>query len=328
MSEIVAEGRSGMWRYSPWLPFSSRPVTLGEGGTPLIKSEVAGVEIIFKLEFVSPTGSFKDRGASMSVSRAAALGARTVVEDSTGNAGVAASAYAARAGIRSRIYVPADAPNAKKALMRATGAELVECRDRSEAAERAASELGTGDFYIGHAWDPFYIAGMETVAFEVYEQYGIPDSILVPVASGTLLLGLYRGFRELVACGIAGRIPRIFGVQGEDCAPIYQEIHGPAPKTFGSSLADGLRIASPPRKREILDAINSSGGDVFVVSDPEIARSLRCLMGMGIVAEPTSATALAPLSKNAGSLGSAVLIPITGSGIKHPDGIVKALGIR
>ena len=162
MCDMVAEGRSGMWRYSPWLPFSSRPVTLGEDGTPLIKSECAGIEVIFKLEVVSPTCSFKDRGASISVSRAVVLGAKTVVEDSTGNADVSGSAYAARVGIRSRIYVPVDAPSAKKSLMRAAGAELVECGDRAEAAERAVSELGCGDFYIGHAWDPFYIAGMET----------------------------------------------------------------------------------------------------------------------------------------------------------------------
>ncbi|MEM4657565.1 MAG: pyridoxal-phosphate dependent enzyme [Candidatus Methanosuratincola sp.] len=325
---MVAEGRSGMWRYSPWLPFSSHPVTLGEGGTPLIKSEDSGVEVLLKLEFVSPTGSFKDRGASISISRAVALGAKTVVEDSTGNAGVAASAYAARAGIRSRIYIPADAPNSKKDLMRACGAELVECRDRAEASERAVSELRSGDLYIGHAWDPFYIMGMETAAFEIYEQYGVPDSILVPVASGTLLLGLYRGFRGLFECGISDRIPRIFGVQGEECAPIYEEVHGPVSRTYGSSLADGLRIAHPPRKREIIDAISSSGGDVCVVSDPDIADGLRCLLGMGIMAEPTSATVFAALSKHRLSLGSSVLIPVTGSGMKHPEGIARALDIR
>lgn len=327
MGDIVEEGRSGMWRYSPWLPFSSRRVTLGEGGTPLIKCDDAGVDVLLKLEFVSPTGSFKDRGASMSISRAVALGAKTVVEDSTGNAGVAASAYAARAGIRSRIYVPEDAPNSKKALMRACGAELVECKDRAEAAERAVLELRSGELYIGHAWDPFYIAGMETASFEIYEQYGVPDSILVPVASGTLLLGLYRGFRGLFECGISDRIPRIFGVQGEECAPIYEEIHGPVSRTYGSALADGLRIAHPPRKREIIDAVSSSGGDVFIVSDPEITDGLRCLLGMGIIAEPTSATVFAALSRYKLSLGNSVLIPITGSGLKHPEGIARALDI-
>lgn len=328
MSDLVAAERVGMWRYSPWLPFSFSPVTLGEGGTPLIKIGRAGVDVLLKLEFVSPTGSFKDRGASMSISRAVALGAERVVEDSTGNAGVAASVYAARAGIKARIYVPSDAPEAKKALMRASGAELVECKDRSEASERAVAELEAGDLYIGHAWDPFYIAGMETVAFEIYEQFGVPDSILVPVASGTLLLGLYRGFRGLLECGIATKTPRIFGVQGEDCAPLYEEIHGPVSRTVGSALADGLRIARPPRRGEILEAISSSGGDVFVVSDPEISEGLRILLGMGIVAEPTSATAFAALSKGRASLSGTVAIPITGSGMKHPEGIARALGFQ
>ncbi|MEN3017337.1 MAG: pyridoxal-phosphate dependent enzyme [Candidatus Methanosuratincola petrocarbonis] len=327
LCEAIMKDQRGMWRYSPSLPFSSQPITLGEGGTPMIRAEYSGIDLLLKLEFVSPTGSFKDRGASMSVTRAVALGAKRVVEDSTGNAGVAASAYAARAGISSRIYVPKDAPEAKKALIKASGSELIECNDRAEAAERATSELGCGDLYIGHAWDPFYILGMETVAFEIYEHYGVPDSIVVPVASGTLLLGLYKGFLELAARGAVGRMPRIFGVQGEDCAPIYEAIHGPVAKTHGSMLADGLRIQSPPRKAEILEAIKSTGGDVFVVSDPEIAEGLRHLLRMGVIAEPTSATAFAALSKFRGSFGGVVLVPITGSGIKHPEGIAKALRV-
>jgi threonine synthase len=326
LDEIIQKGRAGIWRYSGAIPFAANPVTLGEGETPLIKAGLDGVELFLKLEYVSPTGAFKDRGASVSMTRAAALGVGCVVEDSTGNAGIAASAYAARAGIRARIYVPADAPTGKKGLMAACGSEVVECSSRGEAAVRAVSELRDGELYIGHAWDPFYLEGMKTAAFEIFEAGVVPDAVITPVASGTLLLGLHKGFRELLNAGLINEMPRIYGVQGEGCAPIYEDMHGKIVGGVGSSLADGLRIVDPPRRGEIVDAIGSTGGDVFVVSDPEIAISLRRLHRMGILAEPTSATALAAVMRNRREMGEVVVMPVTGAGIKNLGGLMAALG--
>lgn len=325
LREIIHKGRTGVWKYSGAIPFSEQPVTLGEGNTPIINTRLDGADLLLKLEYVSPTGAFKDRGASVSLTRAAALGATRVVEDSTGNAGIAASAYAARAGIRARIYVPADAPEGKKGLMAACGSEVVECRTRGEAAERATSELGEEELYVGHAWDPFYLEGMKTAAFEIFEAVGAPGAVVTPVASGTLLLGLHKGFRELMGAGMVEEMPRIFGVQGEGCAPIYEDMHGKVEGGIGSSLADGLRIPDPPRRGEIVDAIRSTKGDVFIVSDPEIAASLRRLHRAGILAEPTSATAFAAFAKNRSEIGGSTLIPVTGAGVKNLGALMAAL---
>ena len=325
LDEIVHKERAGVWRYGGDIPFPSTPVTLGEGNTPLVKAHGKGIDLFFKLEYVSPSGSFKDRGASVSLTRAKALGVRGIVEDSTGNAGIAASAYAARAGIGARIYVPADAPAGKKWLMRACGAEVVECESREEASASATSRLGKDDLYIGHTWDPFYIEGMKTVAFEIFESGIEPGAFIVPVASGTLLLGLFHGYRELLSAGLIDEMPRIFGVQGEGCAPIFEDFHGKVPIGQGSGLADGLRIVNPPRRKEIHEAIESTAGDVFVVSDPEIRIAMRELYGMGIMAEPTSATAFAALRKEKGRLGERVVVPITGSGLKNLEGVRRAL---
>jgi threonine synthase len=323
----MLDGREqGLWRYRGCLPFSEHPVSLGEGGTPIIRRREKNSELLFKLEYCNPTGSFKDRGASVSMTRARAIDVNRVIEDSTGNAGIAASAYAARAGIRAKIYLPSDTLPAKKTLIRAFGAEVVECSNRKEAALRATSELVEGEFYIGHAWDAFYIEGMKTVAFEIYESGYKGDSIILPVASGTLLLGLYKGFGELVEMGFVENIPRIYAVQGEGCAPIYEALHG---KLFGdrsSQLADGLKIEDPPRKGEILQAIKNTSGDAFTVSDPEIASATRDLYGLGILAEPTSATAYAAFKKNRGTLAGRVIMPITGTAIKTIDKLGAIIG--
>ena len=323
----MLDGRErGLWRYRRCLPFLEHPVTLGEGGTPILRRRDRNAELLFKLEYCNPTGSFKDRGASVSMTRARAIGVSRVVEDSTGNAGIAASAYAAKAGIRARIYVPSDALPAKKALIRAFGAEVVECSSRKEAALRATSELAEGELYMGHAWDAFYIEGMKTVAFEIYESGFKGDSVILPVASGTLLLGLYKGFGELVEMGFLDKIPRIYAVQGEGCAPLYEALHGELSGDRRSQLADALKIEDPPRKEEILQAIKRTGGDAFTVSDPEIATATKELYGFGILAEPSSATAYEAYKKNREALGGRIIIPVTGTGLKAIDRLGEIFG--
>ena len=323
----MLDGRErGLWRYRGCLPFPEHPVSLGEGGTPTIRRRERNAELLLKLEYCNPTGSFKDRGASVSMTRARAIGVNRVVEDSTGNAGIAASAYSARAGIRARIYVPSDALPAKKMLIRACGAEVVECSNRKEVALRATSELAEGELYIGHAWDAFYIEGMKTAAFEIYESAFKGDSIILPVASGTLLLGLYRGFSELVEMGFLDNIPRLYAVQGEECAPLYEALHGKLSGDRSSQLADALKIENPPREEEILQAIKSTGGDVFTVSDPEIISATKDLYSLGILAEPTSATAYAAFKKNRGELTGRVVMPITGTGTKTIDKLGAIFG--
>lgn len=316
---FIDKGMHGLWRYRKLIPLPNGPVTLGEGCTPMVIRKESKTELCFKLEYISPTGAFKDRGASVSVTRAKGAGAKNVVEDSTGNAGIAAAAYSAKAGIKARIYVPSDAPRAKKILISAFGAEVVDCNSRDEAAARSKSELRIGEAYIGHMWDPFYIEGMKTIAYEVYENGYSVDSVVVPVASGTILLGIYGGFKFLESLGLMDNIPSIYAVQGEGCAPLYEALHGKIVAGRSSQLADGLRIKDPPRKHEILKAVEETGGDVFTVSDEEIASAVKELYRMGIMAEPTSATVYAAFRKN--ELEGRVLMPITGTGMKNTDSL-------
>jgi threonine synthase len=322
---LVDRKSRGVWRYSKMLPFSEEPVSLGEGGTPIVGKQEDGAELLFKLEYCSPTGSFKDRGASVSLTRVKAIGARGIVEDSSGNAGIAASAYSAKAGLKARVYVPSDAPADKKTLIKACGAEVVETSSRSEASSRAAGELRDEEVYIGHTQDPFYIEGMKTIAFETYEGGYKPETVVVPVASGTILIGIHKGFLELQEMGLVDKIPAIFGVQGVGCAPIYEAIHGKLQSRGTSYLADGLRIEDPPRRREIVNAILASGGDIFTVTDEEIASAVMELYGMGIIAEPTSATVLAAYRKHENVLKGRILMPLTGSGMKTAENLARIL---
>lgn len=319
--QLIDKSERGLWRYKRLIPFSEDPVTLGEGNTPIVEMKSEGV--FLKLEYFSPTGSFKDRGAAVSLSRAKWIGVKGIVEDSSGNGGIAAAAYAAKANIRARIYVPKDAPLPKRLIIHACGADVVECDSRKEASTRAVNELKENELYIGHTWDPFYIEGMKTAAYECFESGFVPDVVVTPVASGTLFLGLYKGFLELNEMGFLDKIPAFYAVQGEGCAPVYEAAHGPIQRIKGSSLADGIRIDDPPRKDEILKVLRKTSGDVFTVNDDEIIDALKDLYKKGIIVEPTSATVYAAFKKANDLKNKRVLIPMTGTGIKTVDKISK-----
>lgn len=314
----VDNGAFGVRRYSsmlPPMPF----ISLGEGNTPLINES----DLNFKLEYVSPTHPFKDRGAALSISHAKYVKANTIVEDSTGNAGISAAAYAARAHLKARIYVPKNTPLLKKQIIRLFGAQLIECESRSEAANRAIVELGENELYVGHAWDPYFLEGMKTAAYEIYESKLNPDSILLPVASGTLLVGMYNAFSELMKMNLIGEIPRIYAVQGEEIAPIYEALNGKIIKPRSSSYADGIRIVAPPRIIEIIGAIRDTNGGCFVVHNGDILSATKLLWKKGLLVEPTSAAPYAAYLKNRAKLGK-TLIMLTGSGLKTVDCIQSA----
>ena len=292
-------------------------LTLGEGGTPIVERELLGSRIFFKLESLNPTGSFKDRGAALAVGYASSLGYRSVVEDTSGNTGIAVAAYSAALGLEATIVMPADAPGGKKRLCRALGARVVEAPSRREAYEKALELQGEGCCYISHLWSPLFIEGYRTIAYEVYEEAGVPDLALCPVGSAGLLLGLYAGFRDLVEAGLADRVPKLIAVQGASVAPLYELLYGRKPRGE-SKLADGIRVPNPPRLREAAQAVRDAGGAVVVVADPEIEEAYRKLLKMGLIVEPTSAAALAALGKlpQKEIQGKKVLLPLTGSGLK------------
>lgn len=304
------------------LPVKSK-VSLGEGITPLVRRNIYGVNLFLKLDYLQPTGSFKDRGSSVAISRALDLSVKCIVEDSSGNAGVSAAAYATSAGLKARIYVPRDAPWLKKSLIKLYNAEIVEANTRSDAFNRAVGELKPNDVYIGHLWNPFHIEGIKTIAYELYEQLGETISnatIISPVASGTLLLGLFKGFSELARYGFISSIPKLIAVQAYGIAPIYEKIHGSIDWKFRSVLADALRVEAPPRVNEIIKALKDTNGDCVVVNDDEIRQSLKALLSLGFIVEPSSAVAIAAVKKLIDCKyvpkGEHIVSILTGSGVK------------
>ena len=319
-------------------------VTLGEGMTPLVAADGAGSDAgggsdgwsaEFKLEYVFPTGSFKDRGATTTLTRARELGVERVVEDSSGNAGAAIATYAARAGIDAAVYVPADAKESKLRAIRRAGAEPVRIEgSRADVTAACVAALGGGGtdggsggsaWYASHAWNPAFFEGTATVAYEIAAQRGweAPDAVVTPLGHGTLFLGAYRGFRRLERAGWIDAVPRLFGAQAAGVAPIVRELHGPAaadPDGRVNAAADGIQIAEPVRRAEILDAVAETGSDALAVTEAAAERELDRLHRAGFYTEPTCAVAPAALRelRERGVIGrdDDVVVPLTGSGLK------------
>ena len=323
----------GVWRYRMFLP-DVEPVSLGEGGTPLVPSlrlgEEMGVQLSFKLEGANPTGSFKDRGASVLVSVLRGFGVRKVADDSSGNAGAALAAYAARAGLGAVLFVPAHASEKKLSQIQAYGAKLVRVpgpRPRATEAARAACRQKEDLAYASHNESPYFVAGLETVAYEIAEELGwrAPDHLVVPVGGGGLFLGIVYGFLKLLALGWIAKTPRVHVAQAAACAPIVRAFErglaAPEPVSVGKTIAEGVCIPAPPRGREILAALRDVQGTAVSVPEGEIALAQKELAQKeGIYIEPTSAVAIAALRRliEQGAIppGEEVVVPLTGSGLK------------
>src|SRR5205085_8025244 len=190
---------------------------LGEGWTPLENARIGGREFLLKLDYLAPTGSYKDRGSAVMVSQLQRWGVRHVVEDSSGNAGASVAAYAAKAGMTCDIFIPATTSAGKAAQIAMYGATLRRISGSREQTTEAALAAATNGaaFYASHNWSPHFVAGMKTVAYEVAEQlqWQAPDWIVLPVGGGSLLVGVYLGFRDLVDAGIVPRMPKLLAVQ-------------------------------------------------------------------------------------------------------------------
>ena len=316
--------RAGLERYRKSLPLppGSPLVGLGEGDTPLLEAKVGEAIVHFKCEHLNPSGSFKDRGAAVLVSALAALGVGEAVEDSSGNAGAAFAAYAARAGIRARVYVPSSAAGPKRLQIQAYGAELVEVPGpRSAAAEAAQHAAEGGQVYASHAHHPHGLAGMATIAFEIVEQLGVaPGAVVVPVGQGSLLIGLERGFAALKAAGAIGQAPQLVGVQAQACAPLWAVARaGPAGLGFvqeGETIAEGIRIRNPLRGDAALGAVDRSGGTWVAVPEEAIQEGQAELARLGFFVEPTSAVVWPALAAIASELRQPTVAVLTGSGFK------------
>jgi threonine synthase len=334
-----------MWRFEAVLPVPFDPqISLGEGGSPIVSAR-ALPHMRLKLDFLMPTLSFKDRGAVVLATLAGRLGVRSALVDSSGNAGTAAAAYFARAEIPCRVLVPASTSPGKLAQMRAHGADLTLVpgtrADTSAAALHAAETPGS--FYASHVYHPYFLHGVKTYGYEIWEQSGgeLPQAVVVPVGNGTMLLGCYLAFRELVDAGLAGRMPALVAVQAAACSPIEaafaQRLGAVAAADAQPTVAEGIAIAAPPRGAAILAAVRATGGTIVAVTDAEVMAGRAELAAEGLFVEPTSAVCWA--AARAALTGSAtaaaergwgwalarellsaedVVIPLCGAGLKAP----------
>jgi len=309
---LLRDRRWTMWRYWEWLPLRAdeSPVTLGEGGTPLLPVQRIGAKHGFrdlrvKEEGTNPTGSFKARGLAAAVTRAVGAGARRLVVPTAGNAGVALAAYGARAGVATRVYAPATTPATILSQIRSFGADLVlvdgHIGDCGRAARAYAAEAGAVD--VSTLREPYRIEGKKTLGLELAEQLGwtLPDAIVYPTGGGTGLIGMWKAFGELAAAGwVRGPLPRMYSVQSTGCAPVVQAFAAgaerctpwPEPRT----VASGLCVPSPLGDRLMLRALRESGGGAVAVSDAQLSAAGRDLQTLeGIDACPEGGAALAGL---------------------------------
>ncbi len=333
---LIDPKAQGVWRYRRLLPVEeeTEPVTLGEGGTPVVRLDRWGTEhglpeLRAKLEHLGPTGSFKDRGAMLLLTALRAAGVERVIEDSSGNAGAAVAAYAARAGIAARVFVPASAPAGKLTQIAAYGAEIVAVAGtRGDVTKAAMAALDGDTVYASHNLSPYFSESLKTFAYELYEFSAddLPDHIVFPVGNGSLLLGTARGFADLGKLSAPARAPHLHAAQAANCAPlVYVHNHGVAedPPEWSATLAGGVAVAEPPRLAEILEALHDSGGTATAVDEEEIREAAMSLAHLeGLYVEPTTAVAFAAAARlrREGAIGEGqtVLVPVTGSGLKDP----------
>lgn len=278
-----------------------RSSILGEGDTPLVWDG----ENLYKLEYLNPTGSFKDRGASLSVWLAHGLGYKCVVDDSSGNTGIAVAAYAGHLGLKARIHVYRGAAPGKVTLIRRLGAEIVVHDSREEAARGAEAEA-ENCYYVAHAVSPVFIEGVSSLGEELANHIS-EGPVYVPVSSGSLLLGLYRGARR------RGVRPRIIAVQSPEAPSLLGRTQLLARVGGGSGrLLDALVLRSPPRLDEMAEAVEG----LVIAGDEAVEEALESLYRRGFIVEPSSAVVEAA----ARAVGEAGLLVLTGSGLKYAGG--------
>jgi len=314
--------RQGIWRYWDTLHGAGEAVSLGEGHTPLVEAMLDHRRVHFKCEYANPTGSFKDRGSATLISFLVSRGVAEAVEDSSGNAGASFAAYAARAGIRARVFVPESAAGPKRRQIAAYGAELVSVPGpRSEAAAAAQRAAEAGAVYASHAFFVHNLAGYATVAFEVAEQLpGGPAAVIVPAGQGGLILGMARGFQALRESGVIERLPVLVGVQAAACAPLaaYYEIGatGLGFVTEAPTIAEGVRVRSPLRLESVVSSVRDSGGRIIAIDEAHILPGRDSLARLGFYVEPTSALVWEALRTMLPQLLDPVVVVLTGSGHK------------
>lgn len=339
--DVARKRRFGVWRYRELLPLSNdvEPITMGEGGTPLISvNRIVNRGVFVKFEGANPTGSFKDRGMTVGITIAKSLGVEGVIVASTGNTAASAAAYAARAGLQCVVVLPrGGVARGKLAQALLHGAKIVEVDGVfDEALEEVFTEVvlnGKRDLYPLNSYNPWRLEGQKTLAFEIVDELEEPpDYVFVPVGNAGNISAIWKGFKELYNYGLISRLPRMIGVQAEGAAPLVRTWALKSRSLMAiekpMTIASAIRIGKPVNWLKALKAVEESRGTFVSVSDEEIVKSMKDLaMYEGIGVEPASAASLAGYRK-ALELGivdrnSVTVLVATGHALKDPDTISK-----
>jgi threonine synthase len=311
--------------YRDFLPVSpgTPVVTLLEGGTPLIEaprlSERVGARVLLKYEGLNPTGSFKDRGMTMALSKAVEDGARAVICASTGNTSASAAAYAARAGITCVVLIPeGHIALGKLAQALIHGARVLQVRGNFDQALAIVRSLAESEAVtLVNSVNPYRLEGQKTGAFEIVDALGdAPDLHVIPVGNAGNITAYWRGYREFQEAGRSTKLPRMLGLQAAGAAPIVAG----HPVEFPETVATAIRIGNPASWEGAVEAAESSGGSIRSVTDDEILDAYRFLASReSVFCEPASAASVAGLIKYGAPEGATVVCVLTGHGLKDPD---------
>jgi len=336
-----------VWRYKELLPIIdvSKVVSLGEGGTGLyrcarLEKEIGVKKLYLKNEGENPTGSFKDRGMTVGITKALEYGVKAVVCASTGNTSASLSAYAAKAGIKCIVVIPAGKiAYGKLAQAIVYDAKIIQISGNFDDALKMVFKLSLerGDIYLLNSVNPYRLEGQKTLAFEVVDQLKglIPDNVIVPVGNAGNISAIWKGFFELKKLNLAEKLPKMFGVQAEGAAPIAKAVKNGEetikPILNPETIATAIRIGSPVNWKKAINAIKQSNGGAEIVTDAEILEAQRKLAKLeGLFVEPASAASIAGLKKLVEngriSRDETIVCVATGHGLKDPDTPVKLLG--
>jgi threonine synthase len=336
--ELIASRPPNLWRYREALPIchDAEIVSFDEGMTPLLHMELSGFPICMKLDYLFPSGSYKDRGSTVLISYLKAMGVSKVVQDSSGNAAASLAQYCAKAGIECEIFVPESASPAKIHQIAAFGAAITRVSGTREDTADAAFKAAEKSFYASHIWHPVYFQGTKTFAYEVCEQLGwqAPDTIVLPVSNGALMLGVYVGLIDLLKAGIIGKLPKLIAVQTESCAPVFNAFHDGKVDVERvepqATIAEGIAGNAPRRGKQLLRCVRETGGTCILVSEAEIKSALMEMCRQGFFVEPTAAVAVAGAKqyiRDHASESERIVSTLTGSGLKAAEQIARLVAL-
>lgn len=329
---------NSLWRYQAALPVAiSEPISLGEGRTPLVAQKWHDDQRpLFKLDYLNPTGSFKDRGTSVMLSYLRERGITSVVEDSSGNGGASVAGYGAAGDLKVKILAPASTSPGKIAQVRAFGADVQLVSGPREASQDEAIRQASDDvFYASHNWQAFFLQGTKTLAYELWEDLGfqVPDHVILPVGAGSSLLGCWLGFRELLTAGQIDKMPKLYAAQPRNCSPLdasfTADTSQPVPREILPTIAEGTSIAHPLRLMQMVEGLRDTEGASVAVTESEIVDALRTLCARGLFVEPTSAIAAAAYTRllTQGTIAARdqTVVLLSGSGLKASSRIAELL---